>query len=149
MANVRRGRIRYLGVTHYSAGGHEAVARIMADQKPDFVPINYSVGEREAEARILPLARDLGIAVLVNRPFAGGGLFGRLRGRPLPGWAPDIDCVSWAQILLKYVVSHPAVTCAIPATSKVAHLRDNMKAGLGRLPDEEFRKRIAREAAGS
>ena len=138
-------RIRYLGVTHYSAGGHDAVAKVMADHKPDFVQINYSVGEREAEKRILPLARDLGIAVFANRPFSGGDLFSRLRSRPLPSWAPEIDCTSWAQIMLKFVVSHPAITCAIPATSKVKHLRDNMGAGLGRMPDERFRKRIAKE----
>jgi diketogulonate reductase-like aldo/keto reductase len=140
-------RIRYLGVTHYSAGSHDAVAKVMAGHALDFVQINYSVGEREAEARILPLARERGIAILANRPFSGGDLFSRLRKRPLPSWAAEIDCTSWAQIMLKYVVSHPAITCAIPATSKVAHLLDNMAAGLGRLPDEDFRKRIAKETA--
>lgn len=139
------GRIRYLGITHSSASSHNAVAKVMADNKLDFVQINYSVGEREAENRILPLAQERGIAILANRPFSGGDLFRRLRSRPLPSWASEIDCTGWAQIMLKYVVSHPAVTCAIPATSKVAHLRDNMAAGLGRLPNEDFRKRIAKE----
>jgi aryl-alcohol dehydrogenase-like predicted oxidoreductase len=140
------GRIRYMGVTHYSASSHGAVAKAMDARPLDFVQINYSVGEREAEKRILPLALERGIAVIANRPFSGGDLFRRLRDRPLPGWAGEIDCSSWAQILLKFAVSHPAVTCAIPATSKVKHLRDNMGAGQGRMPDAKLRERIAREA---
>ena len=108
--------------------------------------MNYSVGEREAERRLLPLAQERGVAVLVNRPFAGGGSSARLRGKPLPAWAAEIGCESWAQLLLKFVVSHPAVTCAIPATSQTAHLRDNMKAADGPLPDEAMRARIAAEA---
>ena len=108
--------------------------------------INYSVGEREAESRLLPLARERGVAVLANRPFAGGDLFRRLRSRPLPAWAAEIDCTSWAQVLLKFVISHPAITCAIPATSQVTHLRDNMQAAHGRLPDAALRARIAAEA---
>jgi diketogulonate reductase-like aldo/keto reductase len=139
------GRVRHVGVTHYTAGGHEAVEQVLATRSIDAVQINYSVGEREAERRLLPLARERGVAVIANRPFAGGDLFRRLRGRPLPSWAAEIDCDSWAQILLKFVVSHPAVTCAIPATSEVTHLRDNMKAGHGRLPDEALRARIAAE----
>jgi aryl-alcohol dehydrogenase-like predicted oxidoreductase len=141
----REGRVRYVGVTHYAAGHHAAVARIIAARPVDFVQINYSVGEREAESRLLPLARERGVAVLVNRPFAGGDLFRRLRGRPLPAWAAEIDCTSWAQVLLKFVVSHPAVACAIPATSQGAHLRDNMRAAHGRLPDAALRARIAAE----
>jgi diketogulonate reductase-like aldo/keto reductase len=140
------GRIRYVGVTHYVAGAHDDVARVIAAGPIDFVQINYSVGEREAEKRLLPLAREKGVAVIANRPFAGGDLFRRLRGQPLPGWAAEIDCASWAQLMLKFVVSHPALTCAIPATSKVAHLRDNMKAGLGRMPDARMRARIAAAA---
>ena len=143
----REGRVRYIGVTHYTAGGHDAVARIIDSQPIDFVQINYSVGEREAERRVLPLALDHGVAVIANRPFAAGELFRRLRSKPLPEWATEIDCESWAQLLLKFIVSNPAVTCAIPATSKVAHLRDNMKAGYGRLPDEKLRARIAAEVA--
>lgn len=140
------GIVRHLGITHYSADHHEAVAKLVASETLDFVQINYSVGEREAENRLLPLAKDRGVAVIANRPFAGGELFGRLRGKPLPDWAKEIGCDSWAQLLLKFVVSHPAVTCAIPATSKVAHLRDNMKAGHGAMPDEATRRRIAAAA---
>lgn len=142
----REGRVRYLGVTHYTASGAEAVAKLIASETVDFVQINYSVGERAAEQRLLPLARDRGVAVIANRPFAGGDLFRRLRSRPLPAWAAEIDCDSWAQVLLKFVVSHPALTCAIPATSKVEHLRDNLKAAAGRLPDDALRARIAAEA---
>lgn len=136
------GRIRYTGVTHYTASAQPEVARIVAARPLDFIQINYSVAERDAEQRLFPLARDRGVAVIVNRPFGAGGLLRRVAGRPLPEWAADIDCTSWAQLLLKFVVSHPAVTCAIPATSKAAHLRDNMQAGFGRLPHEELRERI-------
>ncbi len=142
----QEGRVRYVGVTHHAASAHEAVARVLARHRLDFVQINYSVGEREAERRLLPLARERGVAVIANRPFAEGDLFVRLRGRPLPDWAAEIGCVSWAQVLLKFIVSHPAVTCAIPATNKVAHLRDNLAAGRGPLPDERMRARIAAEA---
>jgi diketogulonate reductase-like aldo/keto reductase len=142
----RDGRVRYIGVTHYTASAHDAVARVISAQPVDFIQINYSVGERDAERTLLPLALERGIAVIVNRPFAGGELLRRLSSKPLPAWAADIDCDSWAQILLKFVISHPAITCAIPATSKVRHLRDNMKAGYGRLPDEKLRARIAAEA---
>ncbi len=142
----QQGRIKYLGITHYTAGGHEAVARIVASEPLDFIQINYSVGEREAEGRLLPLARDRGVAVIANRPFAGGDLFRRLRSKPLPGWAAEVDCTTWAQLLLKFVISNPAITCAIPATSKVSHLRENMRAGFGPLPNDELRARIAAEA---
>lgn len=144
----RKGRVRYIGVTHYTTGAYDAVEKIITARKLDFLQINYSVGEREAEKRLLPLAVERGIAVIANRPFAGGELFSRLRSNPLPAWANEIDCQSWAQILLKFVVSHPAITCAIPATSKLTHLRDNMKAGFGRLPDEKLRTRIANELSG-
>ncbi|HEX5045199.1 MAG TPA: aldo/keto reductase [Candidatus Polarisedimenticolaceae bacterium] len=140
------GRVRYIGITHYTASAHEAVARAMAAHPLDFVQVNYSVGEREAERRVLPLAQERGVAVLANRPFAGGDLLRRLRTKPLPAFAGEIGCASWAQLLLKFVVAHPAITCAIPATSKVAHLRDNMAAGLGSLPDDTLRQRIAAEA---
>jgi aryl-alcohol dehydrogenase-like predicted oxidoreductase len=143
----RAGRVRYVGVTHYTAGSHDDVARVIAARPVDFIQINYSIGERDAERRLLPLARERGVAVIANRPFAGGDLFQRLRSKPLPAWAGEIDCDSWAQLLLKFVVSHPAITSAIPATSRVAHLRDNMKAAYGRLPDERLRARIAAEAA--
>jgi diketogulonate reductase-like aldo/keto reductase len=141
----RKGRIRYLGVTHHTESAYGAVARIIAAHKVDFLQINYSVNEREAERRLLPLAMERGIAVIANRPFAGGELFSRLRNKPLPSWAAEIDCQSWAQVLLKFVISHPAITCAIPATSNVTHLRDNMNAGFGRLPDAKLRTHIASE----
>jgi diketogulonate reductase-like aldo/keto reductase len=144
----REGRVRYLGVTHYTASAHEAVARVLASRPLDFVQINYSVAEREAERRVLPLAQDRRIAVIVNRPLASGELVRRLRGKPLPGWAAEIDCTSWAQVLLKFAASHPAVTCVIPATSNLEHLLDNMKAGCGRFPGAALRERIAAEAVG-
>jgi diketogulonate reductase-like aldo/keto reductase len=139
----KQGLVRYIGITHYTAGSHAEVARVLQSETVDFVQINYSVGEREAEQRLLPLAQERGVAVIANRPFAGGEVIRRLRDRPLPSWAAEIDCSSWAQILLKFVVSHPAVTCAIPATSKLAHLQDNMRAGSGRLPDGKLRAAIA------
>jgi aryl-alcohol dehydrogenase-like predicted oxidoreductase len=141
----REGRVRYVGVTHYTAASYDAVAEIMARKPLDFIQINYSIGEREAERRLLPLARERGVAVIANRPFAGGDLFRQLRARPLPDYAREIDCTSWAQLMLKFIIAHPAITCAIPGTSKVEHLRDNMAAGTGRLPDEGLRARIAAE----
>ena len=141
------GLVRYLGITHYTASQHQAVEKLLETEKLDFVQINYSVGEREAEKRLLPLARERGVAVIANRPFAGGELIKGLVKKPLPEWAKEIDCDSWAQLLLKWVVSHPAMTCAIPATSKIDHLRDNMQAGLGVMPDDEMRKRIAEAAS--
>jgi len=137
------GRIRYLGVTHYSAAGHDALERVMRSEALDFVQLNYSAIEPDAERRLLPLARDRGIAVLVNRPLAQGALLSRVRGRRLPPWAADVDCTSWTQLFLKWILAHPAVTCVIPATSRVAHLDDNMQAGRGRLPDAATRRRIA------
>ena len=140
-------RVRYLGVTHYTASGAAAIARLLESEAVDFVQINYSVAEREAEQRLLPLARDRGIAVIANRPFATGALLRQLRSRPLPPWAAELGCTTWAQLLLKFVVSHPAITCAIPATASVEHLRENMAAGIGPMPDEPMRARIAAEAA--
>ncbi|HEU4367052.1 MAG TPA: aldo/keto reductase [Methylomirabilota bacterium] len=137
------GRIRYLGVTHYTASAYDELERVLRDEPLDFVQVNYSVGEPAAERRILPLARDRGVAVLVNRPFTEGGLFHRVRGKPLPAWAAEIDCESWAQLFLKWILAHPAVTCVIPATSRPQHLVDNMKAGAGRLPDAPARERMA------
>jgi diketogulonate reductase-like aldo/keto reductase len=142
----REGRVRHIGVTHYTASAYDAVAKIIAKHPVDTVQINYSIGEREAEQRLLPLARDRGIAVIVNRPFAGGELFRRLRATPLPSWAGEINCTSWAQLMLKFVIGHPAVTCAIPGTGKLEHLRDNMAAGVGQLPDEKMRMQIAASA---
>lgn len=108
----------------------------------DCVQFNYSIAEREAEQRILPLAREAGIAVIVNRPFAQASLFSRVRGKAVPEWSAEFDCQSWAQFFLKYILGHPAVTCVIPATAKPQHLADNMMAGVGRLPDEKMRRRM-------
>ena len=143
----RQGWVRYIGVTHYTNSAFAAVAKVISAHPVDFLQINYSVSEREAEQKLLPLARERGIAVIVNRPFAGGELIRRLRSTPLPTWAAEIDCTSWAQLLLKFVISHPAVTCAIPATARVEHLRDNMAAGSGHMPDEKMRARIAASVA--
>ncbi|MGH7710628.1 MAG: aldo/keto reductase [Gemmatimonadaceae bacterium] len=143
----QEGRVRYIGVTHYTESGHDDVARLIELVPIDFVQINYSVGERDAEQRVLPLARERGVAVIANRPFAGGDLLRQLRGKPLPPWASEIECRSWAQLLLKFVVSHPAITCAIPATSRVEHLRDNMAGGRGPMPNEELRALIVAEVA--
>ena len=142
------GRIRYLGVTHYASSAYDELERVLRSELVDFVQVNYSLGEREAERRILPLARDSGIAVLVNRPFSGGDLFQRVRGRPLPSWAVEVGCESWAQFFLKWVLAHPAVTCAIPATGQPEHLVDNMKAGVGALPDTAVRNRMAALISG-
>jgi diketogulonate reductase-like aldo/keto reductase len=137
-----KGRVRHIGVTHYRTEAHEAVQRVLASEPLDFIQINYSAVEFEAERRLLPLAMDRGVAVIANRPLGAGTLLPYLRGKPVPQWAHDIDCQSWAQLLLKFVISHPAITCAIPATSKLEHLRDNMRAGIGTLPDDRFRRRI-------
>jgi len=136
------GRIRYIGITHYHSGAYAELERLMKTQDFEFVQFNYSIAEREAEERILPLARDLGIAVIVNRPFAQASLFARVRGKEVPAWAAEFDCKSWGQFFLKYILAHPAVTCVIPATGKPQHLLDNMMAGIGRLPDAAMRKRM-------
>ena len=137
------GRIRYLGITHYHAGAHADLERVLKTLQWDFAQFNYSLAEPEAEKRLLSACAELGVAVIVNRPFAEGALFRRVKGRELPAWASEIDCSSWAQFFLKWIVSHPAVTCAIPGTSRVAHLEDNLKAGVGVLPDAAMRKRMA------
>ena len=142
------GRVRYVGVTHYTSSGYDELERVLRSEPLDFVQVNYSLGEREAERRILPLARDRGVAVLVNRPFSAGDLFRRVRGRPLPSWAADAGCESWAQLFLKWILAHPAVTCVIPATSRPEHVIDNMKAGAGALPDAATRERMATLVAG-
>ena len=136
------GRVRYIGLTHYTSSAYPEVANLLRTEKIDFVQINYSLGEREAEKEILPLAQARGVAVLANRPFGGGEMFSKVRQKQLPDWAVEIDCHSWAQFLLKWIVAHPAVTCAIPATASVPHLEDNMQAGIGRLPDAKQRQRM-------
>ena len=136
-------RVRYIGITHYSASAYGEVERWLKSGDYDFVQINYSLGERDAENRILPLVQERKIGVIVNRPFAAGALFARVKGKALPAWAAELGIHSWAQYFLKWIVAHPAVTCAIPATAKPEHIRDNMAAGVGTLPDESARKRMA------
>ncbi len=139
------GRVRYIGITHYTAGAHADLEAVIRAERLDFVQLNYSLEDRAAEQRLLPLAAERGVAVLVNRPLGGGSLARALRGRPLPGWAADIGCTSWTQVLLKFVISHPAVTCVIPGTGDPAHMADNVRAGLAPLPDPTLRTRIAAE----
>ena len=136
------GRVRYLGITHYVDSAFPEVEKILRREQLDFVQINYSIIDRKAEERILPLARERGVATLINRPFASGDLFSRVRSRPLPEWAAEFDCKSWAQFLLKWIVGNEAVTCTIPATGNVRHLEDNMGAGVGRFPDGRTRRRM-------
>jgi len=136
------GRVRYIGITTSHGRDHAALESILTRQPFDFVQFSYNIADREVERRLLPLARERGIAVIVNRPFARGGLFGAVKGQPLPDWAAEFDCESWGQFFLKYAVSHPAVTCAIPATSKVRHMIDNMGGGAGKLPDAALRRRM-------
>ena len=137
-----QGRIRYIGITHYASNAYPEVLKLLRSEKVDFLQINYSLGEAEAEKEVLPLALDRGVAVLANRPFGGGDLFARIRQKPLPDWAAEFDCSSWAQFLLKWIIGHPAVTCAIPATGNVRHLEDNLRAAIGRLPDPRQRQRM-------
>ncbi len=139
----KQGRVRYIGITHYHEGAYDDLERLIQTRDYDFVQLNYSIAEREAERSVLPLAQEMGVAVIANRPFAKANLFARVRGKEVPEWAQEFDCSSWAQFFLKYIVSHPALTCAIPATSKPKHLSDNMGAAYGRLPDEKTRRRMA------
>jgi diketogulonate reductase-like aldo/keto reductase len=142
------GQLRYVGITTSHGRRHGDMEQIMARQPIDFVQLSYNLVDREVEQRLLPLARERGIAVIVNRPFQQGALLDRLGRRPLPPWAAEIDCASWAQFALKFIVSHPAVTCAIPATTRVDHVRENVGAGSGRLPDPAMRARMAAFVAG-
>jgi len=137
------GKIRYIGLTTSHGRFHRELEALMRREPLDFVQFSYNIANRTAEKRLLPLAAERGIAVLVNRPFQRGELFRRTRGAELPGWAAEFDCTSWGQFFLKYIVSHPVVTCAIPATAKVRHMRDNMAAGFGRLPDPTMREKMA------
>ena len=143
------GRFDYIGITTSSDRQYGAVEALLEaePERIDFLQINYSLAERASGERILAMAQDRGIAVMVNRPFAGGRLFGAVRGRPLPEWAGSFGCEAWSQFFLKYVISHPAVTCAIPATSDPEHLVENMGGGRGELPDEATR-RLMEEAVG-
>ena len=137
-----KGLIRYIGITTHRGFDHDQLAHVMENHPIDFVQFSYSIANRKAEQLILPLARERGIATMINRPFMRGSLFQHVKGQSLPQWAKEFDCHSWAQFFLKFVVSHPAATCSIPATSKVHHMVDNMTAGYGRMPDERERKRM-------
>jgi diketogulonate reductase-like aldo/keto reductase len=141
------GRVRLIGVTHYTESAHDTVLAVLRRARFDFLQIDYAIDDRHAEQRLLPFARDNGIAVMINQPFGGGGLLRRLARRMLPDWAGEIGCTSWAQVLLKFVLAHPAVTCVIPGTSKPEHMRDNTQAGLGPLPDAALVKRMVTEIA--
>ena len=141
----QEGRLRYVGITTSEGRRHGEMESIMASQPIDFVQVSYNPLDREVEQRILPLARERRIGVIVNRPFRQGDLTAALRGKRLPGWAAELRCTSWAQALLKFIVAHPAVTCAIPATSQVAHVRENLLAATGPLPDGALRRRIAQD----
>ena len=139
-----QGRLRYIGITTSHGRRHDTFAKVMAEQPIDFVQFTYNILDRRAEKRLLPLATERGLAVIVNRPFRQGALFGFFERHPLPGWASEFDCTNWAQFFLKFIVSHPAVTCTIPATTRVDHMRENMGAAHGRLPDAEMRRRMIR-----
>jgi aryl-alcohol dehydrogenase-like predicted oxidoreductase len=136
------GRIKYLGVTHYTTSSYPDLISIIGREKLDFVQFNYSVGTREAEKRLLPLCAEKGVAVIINRAFEDGNLFARVQGKPLPPWAAEFGATSWAQVFLKFVLAHPAVTCVIPATGKVRNLADNVGAAFGALPDAKQRAKI-------
>jgi diketogulonate reductase-like aldo/keto reductase len=137
------GQLRYVGITTSEGRSHREFEQIMRSQPLDFVQVSYNALDREAEARILPLAQERGMAVIINRPFRQGALIEIVARHPLPSWAAEVGCASWAQLLLKFVIAHPAVTCAIPATTSVAHVRENLGAAHGVLPDEAMRRRIA------
>jgi len=137
------GTIRYVGITTSSYRQYEQFEQVMSHEELDFIQVNYSLASRDAAGRILPLAQDRGMAVLVNLPFGRGRLFEAVGDRPLPDWAAEFDAKSWAQFFLKFVVSNPAVTCAIPGTAKPNYARDNIGAAMGRLPDADTRRRMA------
>jgi diketogulonate reductase-like aldo/keto reductase len=139
----QQGVTRYVGITHYTNSSHDELTELVKRESMDFVQINLSVRERGAEKRLLPACQAKGVAVLINRPFQDGSLFSLVRGKPLPDWAAEIGCQSWAQVFLKFIVGHPAVTCVIPATSKPGNMADNLLAGFGRMPDAAMRQRIA------
>lgn len=146
LASIRalkeEGRIRYSGITHYRVGEHDDLAAVIEEARPEFVQVNYSIATRAAEERLLPLAAERGVAVIVNRAYEDGRLFRQVRGREVPAWALEAGMQSWGQFFLKFVLAHPAVTCVIPGTSKPRHMRDNLGAGTGALPDEAMRRRM-------
>ena len=138
-----RGRIRYLGITHYTSSAYAEVERWLRTGNYDFLQINYSLGERESAERLLPLAQEKKVAVIANRPFGEGARFSRVRGKALPEWAREIGAATWAQFFLKWIISHPAITCAIPGTGKPGHMLDNLAAGTGALPDAAMRAKMS------
>ncbi|GAB2556974.1 aldo/keto reductase [Spirosoma aerophilum] len=142
------GRIRYIGITHYTDSMHDELKKIISSTPIDFVQFNYSIVSRNAEKRLLPAAANHGVATLINRPLGEGGLFAKVRGKTLPGWASELGIESWGQFFLKFLVAHPAVTCVIPGTSKPEHMTDNAKAGIGALPDKATREKMAALIAG-
>lgn len=137
-----QGKIRYWGLTHYTNASHDTLEKLIQNEKPDFVQFNYSISERNAEKRLLSVALDQGVAVIINRPYDGGSLFRITRGKTIPEWCAEIDINSWGQFFLKYILTHKAVTCVIPGTSKPHHVADNLKAGYGRLPDDKQREKM-------
>jgi diketogulonate reductase-like aldo/keto reductase len=143
-AMKERGTIKYFGITHYLTSAYPELIRLIKNEKPDFVQFNYNIATREAEKELLPLAHDIGVGVIINRPFEEGALFNRVKGKSLPEWASDYDIKSWGQFFLKFIVSHAAVTCVIPGTGKVRHLEDNLNAGFGQLPDGNSRSKMAK-----
>ncbi len=136
-------RVRYIGITHYAASAYDDVERWLKTGRYDFLQVNYSLAERDSERRLLPLAAEKKAAVIINRPFAEGAMFRKVRGKPVPAWAAEFGATTWAQFFLKWIVSHPAVTCVIPGTGKPEHMLDNLAAGTGQLPDAAMRKRMA------
>ena len=142
-----KGRIRYAGITHYNSSAYAEVERWLKTRQYDFLQINYSLAELESDRRLLPLAQELGTAVIVNRPFAEGAMFRRAKGKPLPPWAAELGIASWAQFFLKWIAGHPAVTCIIPGTARPEHMLDNLAAGRGTLPDAAQRRRMAEHYA--
>ncbi len=139
-----QGRIRYIGISHYREDAYAEMEQIMKTEPIDFVQVNYNIADRKSADRILPLAKEKNLAVLVNQPFGVGKLFQRVKGKSLPAWAGDINCKTWAQFFLKFIVSHPAVTCVIPGTGLPEHMLDNVQAGFGRLPDEKQREMMTK-----